>query len=351
MPIYQIDNKKIVPIQRKIIADLYLYEQRNLRTLLKTQIEVISQDTLIIAEEIEEWDDSQKIDLLGIDKSANLVVIKLLPKNDDHIHLKSIQRASIASTLNFEKIVDFHQSYLDKTGIKGDAATRILGFLGWTKHNEDNFAQKVRIVLASEDLSGKLTRTVMWLNKSGLDIRCVRIHLYSYNEQTLVDIQTIIPIPAFGSNCQVPKENTNTPKIDKKSGKNMKFDVFIDGQYYHSQTKRGTMFRLVSRILQSGITPQQVIDVIPSRKNKLFHVIEGKVSGQQAYQEIIKNYRGLKYPNAKRYFCKDNEVFYIEGKTYLFTNQWGNETMEAVNLLKEAFPFLKIKVRPTESSD
>ena len=350
MPIYQIDNK-IVPIQRKIIADLYLYEQRNLRTLLKTQIEVISQDTLIIAEEIEEWDDSQKIDLLGIDKSANLVVIKLLPKNDDHIHLKSIQRASIASTLNFEKIVDFHQSYLDKTGIKGEAATRILGFLGWTILDENIFAKKVRIVLASEDFSREQTSTVMWLNKYGLDIRCVRINLYPYNEQTLVDIQTIIPIPDFGSNYQVPKEHTNTSKIDKKSGKKMKYDVIIDGQYFHSQTKRGTMFRLVSKILQSGITPQQVIDAIPSRKNKLFHVIEGRVSGEQAYQEIIKKYRGFKFPNAKRYFCKDNEVFYIEGKTYLLTNQWSDKTFDAVNFLKEAFPHLKITVKPTESSD
>lgn len=319
MPIYQIDNK-IVPIQRKNIADLYLYEQRNLRTLIKTQIEVISQDTLIIAEGIGEWEDSQKIDILGIDKSANLVIIELKPKNDDHMHLQSIQNAAMVSDLNFEEIVDIHQSYLDETGIKRDAATRILGFLGWTKHDEDNFAQKVRIVLASEDFSRNLTSTVMWLNKSRLDIRCVRIHLYAYNEQTLVDIQTIIPGPDFGSNYQVPKEDTNTPKIDKQSGKNMKYDVFIDGQYYHSQTKRGTMFRLVSRILQSGITPQQVINVIPSRKNKLFHVIEGEVSGEQAYREIIKNYSGFKYPNAKRYFCKDNEVFYIEGKTYLLTN-------------------------------
>ena len=52
-------------------------ERRDLQRLLKQQIEVIAPDTLVIAEELCEWDESlRRIDLLGIDRNANLVVVE-----------------------------------------------------------------------------------------------------------------------------------------------------------------------------------------------------------------------------------------------------------------------------------
>ena len=47
------------------------------------------------------------------------------------------------------------------------------------------FAQEVRIVLVSAEFSKELTTSVMWLNDFGLDIRCVRIHLYRSGQRDL----------------------------------------------------------------------------------------------------------------------------------------------------------------------
>jgi hypothetical protein len=48
--------------------------------LLRSNVEVVSPDTLVVAEEFGDWEDSRRrIDLLGIDSDANLVVIELKP--------------------------------------------------------------------------------------------------------------------------------------------------------------------------------------------------------------------------------------------------------------------------------
>jgi len=62
---------------------------------------VISPDTLVIAEEFSEWTEgARRIDLLGIDKQANLVVVEL--KRDEtgaHMELQALRY--------FEKQDDF----------------------------------------------------------------------------------------------------------------------------------------------------------------------------------------------------------------------------------------------------
>jgi hypothetical protein len=114
---------------------------------LRTQIEVISPDTLVVAEEFGEWEDSRRrIDLLGLDRDANLVVVELERAEDGgHVEWQAVRYAAMVSTLTFEKVVDIYATYLTRTGREGDARTSILEFLGWDGPDEDLFAQDVPI--------------------------------------------------------------------------------------------------------------------------------------------------------------------------------------------------------------
>src|SRR5882757_7277674 len=108
MPIYRIENNTISPVERTTFAKQGLRERYDLQSLLKTRIEVISPNTLIVAEEFGDWEDSRRrIDLLGIDKAANLVVIELKRTEDGgHMELQSIRYASMVSTMTFDQAVD-----------------------------------------------------------------------------------------------------------------------------------------------------------------------------------------------------------------------------------------------------
>ena len=151
MPIYRIDNKKIVPIERTTFAQQGLHERYALQVLLKSQIDVISPDTLVLAEEFGDWEDSRRrIDLLGIDKGANLVVIELKRTEDGgHMDLQAIRYAAMISTLTFDKLVTIYERYLSENGLEQDATVRLLEFLGWDEPDEEQFGQEVKIVLAS----------------------------------------------------------------------------------------------------------------------------------------------------------------------------------------------------------
>ncbi|MET0010496.1 MAG: hypothetical protein ABW109_21780, partial [Candidatus Thiodiazotropha sp. 6PLUC4] len=119
MPIFRIDDKKIVPIQRTTFAEQGLRERFDLQFLLKSQIDVISPDTLIVAEEFGAWEESRRrIDLLGVDKGGNLVVIELKRTEDGgHMDLQAIRYAAMISTLTFDRLVTIYAQYLKDNNI------------------------------------------------------------------------------------------------------------------------------------------------------------------------------------------------------------------------------------------
>ena len=118
----------------------------------------------MISEEFGEWEDSRRrIDLLGVDRDAALVVIELKRTEDGgHMELQAIRYASMISTMNFDRAVDVFVEYLKAIGKSDqDARTLLLDFLGWEEPDEDQFGQDVRIVLASAEFSKEITSSVL----------------------------------------------------------------------------------------------------------------------------------------------------------------------------------------------
>jgi hypothetical protein len=138
----------------------------------------------------------QRIDLLGVDDKANLVVLEL--KRDDdggRMELQAIRYAAMVSGMTFARAVEVFQTYFGRDTIGQDARAKLLEFLRWDEPREDDFARDVRIVLVAADFSKELTTSVLWLNERELDIRCVRLKPYANGEQTIVDAQQVVPLP------------------------------------------------------------------------------------------------------------------------------------------------------------
>jgi hypothetical protein len=60
---------------------------------------------------------------------------------------------------------------------------------------EIELTDDVRIILVSADFSTEITTSVLWLNKRGLDVTCIRLKPYRVGEQLLVDVSQIVPLP------------------------------------------------------------------------------------------------------------------------------------------------------------
>lgn len=228
MAIYNISNEGIHEVQRTNFQSNGILEKNHLQTYIRDKIEIVSPNTLVISEEFSEWDESRRrIDLLGIDKEANLVVIELKRTDSgDHMELQALRYASMISTMRFDKCILIYQSYLDTRGIKKDAKEELMTFLEWDTPLEDEFASNVKIVLASANFSKELTTSVMWLISKGIDIRCVKFSPYTFKNDILLDINQIIPLPEAESYLIKIKERIMERQIAIQTSKDKTKYIF-----------------------------------------------------------------------------------------------------------------------------
>jgi hypothetical protein len=221
MPVYRLTKDAIVELPQATYAERGLKERADLQRLLKANIGVVAPDVLVIAEEFGEWEDSKRrIDLLGIDRDASLVVIEL--KRDDeggHMELQAIRYAAMVSRMTFQRAVKTYQAYLDKSGAGGDARSAILEFLRTSEPPRDDAVLDVRIVLVAADFAKELTTAVLWLNEWELDIRCVKVKPYSDGDGTILEVQQVVPLPeAAEYQVSIREEAISRREIARESG-------------------------------------------------------------------------------------------------------------------------------------
>ena len=88
MSIFELEKDRIVQLPETSFSAEGVKERQDLQRILRSRIEVLDPDLLIIAEEYGDWEESRRrIDLLALDRDAKLVVIEL-KRTDDGGHME-----------------------------------------------------------------------------------------------------------------------------------------------------------------------------------------------------------------------------------------------------------------------
>ncbi|GLT18096.1 hypothetical protein GCM10007938_18740 [Vibrio zhanjiangensis] len=331
MAIYQVTDNEIKTISRTTFSQSGLKEREDLQRLLKHQIEVISPETLVVAEEFGEWDESRRrIDLLGIDKQANIVVIELKRTEDGgHMELQAVRYAAMVSTLTFDRLVDIYADYIKQNELGLDAQASILEFLGWDDKEEDEFAQEVKIVLASAEFSRELTTTVMWLNDYGLSIRCVRMHPYESEGKLLLDVQSVIPIPEVEDYQVKIREKRQKERASRSGGRDTsRYSISFNQELVYSQIRKSDIgYCTVQLLNEKDLINQRVFEFLRADNTCAFQLLklESEVT------ETNKKYN-------KYRVSREPELIY-DGQEYYVARNWGKESAQAfANKISARFP-------------
>lgn len=186
-----VEEKKIAALSRKTFSELGLLERFDIQEWIAGSPEILGEDLLIIAKE-HQLPSKIRIDLLAIDRNANLVIVEL--KRDDSgnaVEWQAIKYASYCSNFTSEEIFSFYADYLG-SDIE-DAQGKIEEFI---HEDPDKLNQSQRIVLVAREFHSDVASAVLWLRDFGLDIVCVRLRPYADSDDSLfVTPDVIIPLP------------------------------------------------------------------------------------------------------------------------------------------------------------
>lgn len=334
MAIYQVTDNEIKTIPRTTFSETGLKEREDLQRLLKHQIEIISPDTLVVAEEFGEWDESRRrIDLLGIDKQANIVVIELKRTEDGgHMELQAVRYAAMVSTLTFDRLIDIYSDYIKANDLDLNAEASLLDFLGWDEKDEDEFGQEVKIVLASAEFSRELTTTVMWLNDYGLSIRCVRMHPYQSEGKILLDIQSVIPIPEIEDYQVKIREKRQKERESRSGGRDRsRYSIYFNGEEVYSRIQKADIgYCTVQLLNERELIDQHCFDFLREDNSCRKQLL--KVKGEMSDTEVqYKKYR----------VSKDPELIY----EYYVARNWGSGSAKRfTDKITAKFPSITYKL-------
>lgn len=235
--------------------------------------------------------------------------------------------------MTFDQAVEAHQDYLERRGLSPDTAeSSIREFLD-VQDGPVAFSNQVRVVLASADFSKEITSAVLWLNAQGLDIMCFRMRPYAFEGHVLLDVQQVIPLPEAAA-FQVAIREKNLVKAAVDAG-GRDFTQYLvqtsQGEAVSNLPKRHFIYQVVKEAIRLGLKPQDIAGSVPWRENVMFISASGALNGDQLMNAVPGKDR-------RRYFCNDDEVFHLDGKTYAMSNQWGLRTEEAVKNILAALP-------------
>jgi hypothetical protein len=327
LALFEFGSTEIKGLDRVEFAGLGILERSDLQRLLRDHADVISPDTLIISEEFSSWDRSdRRIDLLGVDRQGRLVVLELKRTTDDSwADLQALRYAAMISQMTFDEAVEHFGVYLRRRGRDADARSALLAHLGWSDPSAGTFGSDTRIILAAADFSPEVTSTVLWLNERDLDIMCVRLQPYRLGGTIVLDVQQIIPLPeAADYQIQIRQKQREARTVAEQSSDWTRYDVTTEGGEQGRLYKREVMLEAVRQLLRRGVSPKEIAGIAGRH---IFEIIDGRADSATVQAELTR-----RRPNdagaARRYFIREDQLFHVEDKTYVLTNQWSKSTME-----------------------
>lgn len=346
MAIFELKKDGFIAAQPTTFGDEGIKERSDLQRLLRSHVGVIAPGVRVISEEFGDWADSKRrIDLLGIDEDANLIVIELKRTEDGgHVELQALRYAAMVSKLTFDETVQVYETYLKKTEAGKDASQELLAFLGWSEPDEAAFNKNVKIVLAGADFSNEVTSTVLWLREYGLDITCVRMRPCKLADHLVVDVQPIIPLPEVAEYQVHLKHKMQQEREAKQSKSLAKYDVCIQGEEHLALSKRLAIYLVARELVQNGVSPEDVAAHVPWRAKNMWVSVEGEIGNTEEFvtRATIQAQAQQRGFDPKRWFLDPDQLIFAQGRTYAFSNQWGKQWSDGMDLLSAAYPQFKI---------
>lgn len=175
------------------------YKEEDLRKwILESPHSILGEDILIIGREVEVQDIGDGVDLLGIDRDGNAVVIELKKGSlTGNVDFQSLKYAAYASYWDWGQLSDQFEKFAgSKWGRElyeedVDFNEKLESFC----NDEYELNGNQRILLVGEGIRERLDLVVRWLSDRDVEISVLEVNMLEDGDQLYLDTEQTIPVP------------------------------------------------------------------------------------------------------------------------------------------------------------
>ena len=202
-----------------------LKERQHIEEWLRKNPEIMGEELLIIGHEYDDFENNERIDLLAIDKEGNLVVIEVKRDNSGiSVDFQALKYVSYMSRRTLKKIIEIYSKYIDDNSLQLDPIQEIMEFLNVDDESllNDMINNTQRIIIIGKEFDKRVLSVCAWLYENGINVKCISIKPYKYNEEIFIDTNQIIPPEKIEEYYINKKSRTSNQEI-KSDNKVIKF--------------------------------------------------------------------------------------------------------------------------------
>jgi hypothetical protein len=314
-------------------------ERADLQQALRSHIDVLDPNLLVVAEEFGDFADvRRRIDLLCVDREGVLVVVELKRTEDGgHMELQALRYAAMVSTMTFDQLAETYERHLGKVAPDrvGNARQNLADFLEDVGGEDTVLERRVRILLVSSGFDPQITTTVLWLNDIyGLDISCVRLTPYRVEGRLILDVQQVIPLPE-AEELMVRLRKRESAARAATGGGGADWTPYVIKTPSGDSTplrKRRAVLALVHALHQAGVAAADIEEVIPGPR---FLSVDGVLSGSDLADAFVKAFPKA-HERERRWFL--DEPIHDGDRTWVLSKMWGTNTLPTLDALLQLAP-------------
>lgn len=204
---------KLIPYREHVFKEEN--KESDLENLLEINPEYFFEDSkiMIIGRQVPtnlgSW-----IDLLGLDKNGNTVVIELKRgKTPRETIAQILEYASFIENLDYELLNEIYQGYI---GEETSLDNYHQEYFKISADDKVSFNKNTKLVIVAQDISNHIKQTSLYLRKKGLDVYCMEFKYFQNHAQE----QMLTSDFVVGEENYIKGEVKSTaqlPKVDKKT--------------------------------------------------------------------------------------------------------------------------------------
>ncbi len=308
-------------------------ERADLQRALRSHIDVLDANLLVVAEEFGDFADvRRRIDLLCVDREGQLVVVELKRTEDGgHMELQALRYAAMVSAMTFDQLADTYERFIRQTTPDQASTARqtLAEFLEDVGGEDTVLERRVRILLVAGGFDPQITTTVLWLNDIyGLDITCVRLTPYRVDDRLLLDVQQVIPLPEAEELMVQLRRRESAARAATGGGADWTpYVIKTPAGDTEPLRKRRAVLAMVRALHQAGVRATDIEEAIPGSR---FLSVDGILIGPDLVDAFVEEYPRAR-GNERRWFL--DEPIHDDDRTWVLSRMWGTNTLPTLDAL------------------